>query len=57
MFVVHCHIAMNVKKIDSPSFMVKRGEEEFVGFYGNSSVAKQIEEFNNNKAKADEKSE
>ena len=48
---------MNGKKIDSPSFMVKRGEEEFVGFYGNSSVAKQIEEFNNNKAKADEKSE
>ena len=57
MFVVHGHIAMNGKKIDSPSFMVKRGEEEFVGFYGNSSVAKQIEEFNNNKAKADEKSE
>ena len=57
MFVVHGHIAMNGKKIDSPSFMVKRGEEEFVGFYGNSSVVKQIEEFNNNKAKADEKSE
>ena len=57
MFVVHGHIAMNGKKIDSPSFMVKRGEEEFVGFYGNSSVAKQIEEFNNHKAKADEKSE
>lgn len=50
MFVVHGHIAMNGKKIDSPSYMVKRGEEELISFYGSSSVAKQIEDYNNNKA-------
>jgi small subunit ribosomal protein S4 len=58
MFIVHGHIALNGKKIDSPSYMVKRGEDDLVGFYGNSSVAKQIEDYNNNKAnKAEEESE
>ena len=46
MFVVHGHIAMNGKKIDSPSYMVKRGEENLIGFYPSSPVAKQIEEYN-----------
>lgn len=46
MFVVHGHIAMNGKKIDSPSYVVKRGQEELIGFYHSSPVAKQIEEHN-----------
>jgi small subunit ribosomal protein S4 len=44
-FVVHGHIAMNGKKIDSPSYVVKRGEEDSIGFYHSSPVSKQIEEF------------
>lgn len=46
MFVVHGHIAMNGKKVDSPSYMVKKGEEDLIGFYPNSPVAKQIESSN-----------
>ncbi|KZX17747.1 30S ribosomal protein S4 [Methanobrevibacter cuticularis] len=51
MFVIHGHIAMNGKKVDSPSYAVKRGEESFIGFY-TPSVAKQIEEFNSAKSEA-----
>ncbi|MBI5681228.1 MAG: 30S ribosomal protein S4 [Methanobacterium sp.] len=40
-FVIHGHIALNEKKLDSPSYMVKRGEEELIGFYQSSSVEKQ----------------
>lgn len=47
MFVVHGHITMNGKKVDSPSYVVKRGEEDSIGFYPSSSVAKQIEEYKN----------
>lgn len=43
MFVVHGHIALDGKKIDSPSYMVKKDEENLIGFYPNSPVAKQIE--------------
>jgi small subunit ribosomal protein S4 len=39
-FVVHGHIAMNNKKIDSPSYLVKRGEEEQIGYYPGSAVIK-----------------
>ncbi|PKL73285.1 MAG: 30S ribosomal protein S4 [Methanobacteriales archaeon HGW-Methanobacteriales-2] len=39
-FVVHGHIAMNNKKIDSPSYLVKRGEEELIGNYPGSAVIK-----------------
>jgi small subunit ribosomal protein S4 len=42
-FVVHGHIALNGKKIDSPSYMVKRGEEENIDFYASSPVAKQFQ--------------
>jgi len=49
MFVVHGHIALNGKKIDSPSYTVLRKEEDQIGFYGSSPVAKQIEDFNANK--------
>ena len=52
MFVVHGHIALDGKKINSPSYMVKKGEEDLVGFYPTSPVAKQIEEYN--AAKADD---
>ena len=52
MFVVHGHIALDGKKVNSPSYVVKRGEEDLVGFYPTSPVAKQIEEFN--AAKADD---
>ncbi|MCQ2964278.1 MAG: 30S ribosomal protein S4 [archaeon] len=46
MFVVHGHIALNGKKINSPSYVVKRGEEDLIDFYPSSPVAKQIAEFN-----------
>jgi small subunit ribosomal protein S4 len=49
MFVVHGHIAMNGKKVNSPSYVVLKGEEDQIGFYGSSPVAKQIEEYNSNK--------
>lgn len=55
MFVVHGHIALNGKKIDSPSYAVLRGEEEKIGFYRSSAVAKQIEEYNNANKKAETK--
>lgn len=54
-FVVHGHIAMAGKKIDSPSYLVKRGEEERIGFYPSSPVAKQIE--SQQKTKTEEKAE
>ncbi|WP_414469308.1 30S ribosomal protein S4 [Methanobacterium sp. ACI-7] len=40
-FVIHGHIALNGKKIDSPSYLVKRGEEDLIGFYQSSPVEKQ----------------
>lgn len=51
MFVVHGHIAMNGKKIDSPSYVVKRGEEDLIDFYS-PAIAKQIQEFNSGKSGA-----
>jgi small subunit ribosomal protein S4 len=39
-FVVHGHIAMSNKKINSPSYIVKRGEEELIGYYPGSAVEK-----------------
>ena len=49
MFVVHGHIALNGKKINSPSYVVLKGQEDDIGFYHSSPVAKQIEEYNNSK--------
>ena len=49
MFVVHGHITLNGKKINSPSYVVLRGQEDEIGFYRSSPVAKQIEEYNKNK--------
>jgi small subunit ribosomal protein S4 len=44
-FVVHGHVAMNGKKIDSPSYVVKRGEEDLIDYY-TPAIAKQIQEYN-----------
>ena len=57
MFVVHGHIALNGKKINSPSYVVLDGQEDEIGFYRSSPVAKQIEEYNkakDNKANTEE---
>ncbi len=43
-FVVHGHVALNEKKIDSPSYLVKKGEEDLIGFYHSSPVEKQYKE-------------
>jgi small subunit ribosomal protein S4 len=40
-FVIHGHIALDGKKIDSPSYLVKRGEENLIGFYHSSKMEKQ----------------
>ena len=42
--VVHGHIAMAGKKIDSPSYLVKSGEEELIGYYQGSPMEKQHKE-------------
>jgi small subunit ribosomal protein S4 len=41
--IVHGHIQINGRKISSPSYIVKRGEEDLIGFTANSplSAAKQ----------------
>ena len=49
MFVVHGHIALDGKKINSPSYVVLKGQEDQIGFYRSSPVAKQIEEYNRSK--------
>ena len=49
MFVVHGHIALDGKKINSPSYVVLKGQEDEIGFYRSSPVAKQIEEYNKGK--------
>ena len=30
--ITHGHIAINGKKVNTPSYHVKRGEEEFIGY-------------------------
>lgn len=52
--VVHGHIALNGKKIDSPSYLVKNGEEEFIGFYQGSPMEKIQKEQASNKAGEEE---
>jgi small subunit ribosomal protein S4 len=43
-FIVHGHIAMNGKKINAPSYMVKTGEEGTIGFYSGSPMEKIMKE-------------
>jgi small subunit ribosomal protein S4 len=38
-FIVHEHILVNGKKIAVPSYLVKKSEEETIGFSGESSLA------------------
>ncbi len=38
--VVHGHIALDGKKIDAPSYLVKSGEENLIGFYEGSVMEK-----------------
>jgi small subunit ribosomal protein S4 len=38
--VVHGHIAHDDKKIDAPSYLVKSGEEDLIGFYKGSVMEK-----------------
>lgn len=57
MFVVHGHITMNGKKVNSPSYMVKRDEENAIGYYYSSPVAKMIEKSQNPKDTKAEKVE
>lgn len=48
--VVHGHIALDGKKINSPSYLVKNGEEELINFYQGSSMEKIHKEQASNKA-------
>ncbi len=57
MFIVHGHITLNNKKIDSPSYVVQKGEEDLIGFYRSSPVAKQIEDYNKTQNKVEEQTE
>lgn len=41
--VVHGHITLNGKKLDAPGYLVKRGEEDKIGFYPSSPMKKQME--------------
>jgi len=38
-FIVHGHIALNGKKVTIPGYMVKRSEEEFLGYLSYSPLA------------------
>jgi len=42
-FVIHGHIAMDGKKIDSPSYLVKKGQEDLIGYYASSPVPKNLD--------------
>ncbi len=33
-FIVHGHVAVNGKKVDRPSYIVKKGEEDKIAYYG-----------------------
>ncbi len=52
-FVIHGHIALNGIKIDSPSYLVKKGEEDQIGFYKSSSIEKQYKARNEGNKEAE----
>ncbi|AEG18453.1 30S ribosomal protein S4 [Methanobacterium paludis] len=56
-FIVHGHIALNGKKINAPGYMVRKAEEELLGFYPGSAVEKQHKEEAQAREKAAEKTE
>jgi small subunit ribosomal protein S4 len=41
-FVVHGHITLNGKKINAPGHIVDKADEENIGFYPGSPVAKEV---------------
>ena len=48
--VVHGHIALDGKKIDAPSYLVKSGQEDLIGFYEGSPMEKYHKEQTTSKA-------
>lgn len=44
LMVVHGHIALDGKKVDSPSYLVKSGQEDLIGFYKGSPMEKHHKE-------------
>lgn len=51
LFVVHGHIALDGRKIDAPSYLVKKDEEDLVGFYPSSPMKKYQKEESEGKVK------
>ena len=43
LFVVHGHITLNGKKINAPGHLVEKADEDSIGFYPGSPVAKKVE--------------
>ncbi|AXV38296.1 MAG: 30S ribosomal protein S4 [Methanobacterium sp. BRmetb2] len=43
-FVIHGHIALDGKKIDSPSYLVKKGQEDLINYYSSSPVPKNLKQ-------------
>lgn len=54
-FITHGHIQVGGKKINAPSYLVKRAEEDFIGFAPNSPLS-EVKTNTKTKAKAKEKS-
>ncbi len=40
--IVHGHIALDNRKVNAPGYIVKRGEEDSIGFYRSSPWLKQV---------------
>lgn len=57
LFIVHGHIALNGKKINAPGYMVRKDEEELLGFYPGSPIEKMHKEEAQAREKAAEKTE
>jgi len=53
-FITHGHIAVNGKKVTSPSYTLQRGEEDHVGYYGTPMKLQGPESKETTKKKFDE---
>ncbi|MBR3213111.1 MAG: 30S ribosomal protein S4 [Methanosphaera sp.] len=53
-FVVHGHITLNGKKINAPGHIVDKADEENIGFYPGSPVAKEINSEENTEESVEE---
>lgn len=47
LFVVHGHITLNGKKINAPGHLVEKADENNIGFYPSSAVAKRFDNTEN----------